>query len=182
MMASTVFLSQRYAAFAFWLMLMSVQGLFAQTTIVTGRVLDSITEEPLPFVNVAFLGTKIGTVTDFDGNYRLDSYYASDSVVCSFVGYGSEVRRIKRDESQVIDFKLAAGSMELDQIIVRASEWENPAHPIIRGVLRYKDVNDREKLEAYEYEVYNKVEFDLNNITEKFTEKSHYNQYPSITK
>ena len=44
----------------------------------------------------------------------------------------------------------------------------NPAHPIIKRVLANKKINNREKLDAYQYEVYNKIQLDLNNITEEF--------------
>lgn len=162
------------------LFLLCTLGALSQTTVVTGKVIDATTQEPLPFVNVAFLGTKIGTVTDFDGNFKLDSYYALDSIVCSSVGYERQTVKIRRDREQVVNFSLQSSSLELETFVIRASEHENPAHPIIRGVLKYKPVNNREKLEAYEYEVYNKVEFDLNNLTEKFTEKKLFKHFDFI--
>ena len=45
----------------------------AQTTTVTGRVFDGKTGEVMPFVNVSFIGTSNGTMTDIDGQYRLVS-------------------------------------------------------------------------------------------------------------
>ena len=50
--------------------------IFAQTTKVAGLITDAATGETLPFVNVAFIDSKISTVTDLDGNYVLDTYYA----------------------------------------------------------------------------------------------------------
>jgi hypothetical protein len=47
-------------------------------------------------------------------------------------------------------------------------------------VIRNKPVNNREKLAAYEYESYNKVEFDLNNITEDFTKKKLFKDFAFI--
>ncbi|HRF81624.1 MAG TPA: carboxypeptidase-like regulatory domain-containing protein, partial [Flavobacteriales bacterium] len=37
-----------------------------------------------------------------------------------------------------------------------------------------------EKLSAYEYNAYNKIEFDLNNITEEFTEKKIFKPFAFI--
>ena len=34
-----------------------------QSTVVKGRVIDRATGEPLPFVNIAFVDSKIGTTT-----------------------------------------------------------------------------------------------------------------------
>ena len=77
-------------------LILMASSLLSQTTVVSGKVIDATTLEPLPFVNVAFLGTKIGTVTDLDGKYHLESYYASDSVVCSSMGYERQLFKIKR--------------------------------------------------------------------------------------
>lgn len=143
----------------------------AQKTVVYGKITDGDTGEPMPFVNLQFKGTKIGTTADLNGNYRLESYYASDSLVASFIGYLPKTVAVKKDKEQRIDIVLSSGSIELEAAVVKAGEEENPAHPIVRNILRNKEVNNREKLDGYEYEVYNKVEFDLNNISEEFTQK-----------
>jgi hypothetical protein len=48
-------------------------SLFAQTVQIKGRVTDAETADGMPFVNVYFKGTSIGTTTDFDGYYTLSS-------------------------------------------------------------------------------------------------------------
>ncbi|MBK8567682.1 MAG: carboxypeptidase-like regulatory domain-containing protein [Saprospiraceae bacterium] len=63
-------------------------ALFSQKlTSVKGVVTDAQTKEPLPFVNVAFVGTPVGTTTDLDGSYSMDTKWGSDSLQISFVGY-----------------------------------------------------------------------------------------------
>ncbi len=162
------------------LVFLSLQGLKAQQTIVKGKVVDANTGETMPYVNISFKGTKVGTTTDLDGNYTLKSYYASDSVVASFVGYLTKVEPIQKDQEQVVDFALSAG-IALREVEVRPDkEAENPAHPIIRKVLANKKINDREKLKSYSYEVYNKVEFDLNNVTEEFKSKKAFKPFEFI--
>lgn len=141
----------------------------AQTTKVTGRVVDKSTGEPMPFVNISFTGTKIGTTSNLDGYYTLESYYAIDSIAASFVGYARVAEKIKKDVTQTINFQLDNSGITLNEVVIkRDKEKENPAHPIVRNIIRNKPINNREKLEAYQYEAYNKVEFDLNNLTEEF--------------
>lgn len=142
-----------------------------QRTIVSGKVTDAQTGEAMPYVNISFVGTKSGTTTDFNGRYTLETYYASDSLRASFIGYKAQTKGVKTDQSQTINFALELSSIALEVAEVRATEEENPAHPIIRAVQRNRRINNREKLDAYEYELYNKVEFDLNNLTEEFTER-----------
>jgi hypothetical protein len=136
----------------------------AQTT-VSGKIVDAISREPLPFVNVLFKGTTAGATTDIEGNYSMSTTLKVDSIIISYVGYTKVTRAIKPNVSQTVNIGLSQG-IELSVIEVRPGE--NPAHRILRKIIANKDKNDREELEAYEYEVYNKVEFDLNNISEDF--------------
>ncbi|RMG75856.1 MAG: carboxypeptidase-like regulatory domain-containing protein, partial [Bacteroidetes bacterium] len=145
----------------------SAVTVFCQKTIVSGKVYDAETKEPLPYVNVAFKDSKIGTITDENGNYRIETYYATDSLIASFIGYQRMAKKVKKDQAQIIDFPLTTGSIQLQEVVIKYKKEENPAHPIIRNVIKYKKVNNREKLDAYQYEVYNKVEFDINNIDEE---------------
>jgi len=57
----------------------------AQKTKVMGLVTDFDTEEPLPFVNIAFRGTSIGTTTDFDGKFSLETAEKVDSLLAYIV-------------------------------------------------------------------------------------------------
>ena len=145
---------------------------FSQTTKINGKVTDAETKQPLPFVNIAFKNSKIGTTTNMDGHYSIETYYPTDSLIASFIGYQPVKKKVKKDIAQVINFELKTGSIELAEIVIKADKKaENPAHPIMRGVIEHKDANNREKLSAYQYEAYNKIEFDLNNIDEKFKQQ-----------
>ena len=63
-------------------------SVFAQEkTKVKGVITDAISGEPLPFVNVAFVGKNVGTTTDFNGKYQIDTKWGSDKVSASFMGY-----------------------------------------------------------------------------------------------
>lgn len=154
--------------------------ILAQTTVVHGKVFDAETKEPLPFVNIAFQDSKIGTITDLEGNYSLETYYATDTLIASFVGYNSIKLEIIKDREQQLDFPMKSSSVQLGEVIIKPTEQENPAHVILRRVIAHKKVNDRKKLEAYEYETYNKVEFDLNNLSEKFVNRKIFKPFDFI--
>ena len=86
----------------------------AQTTKITGKVTDSDTGEPLPFVNVYFKGASEGATTDFDGYYTLTSSSPTDSVTASYVGYEIKSKVVIKGEEQVINFQLSSTSTNLD--------------------------------------------------------------------
>ncbi len=140
---------------------------FGQQTKVTGMVTDSQTGEELPFVKVRFHLSKISTMTDLDGKYVLESYYASDSVVYSFIGYSPVTVKIKLDKAQEINVELTPQVEEIEEVFVRPPD-ELYSTTIHKRVVANKRINNKEKLESYDYEVYNKMQLDLNNIGEKF--------------
>lgn len=161
------------------ILLLAVFSAQAQKTKVSGIVLDAATGDTLPFVNIYFQDTKIGTTSNLDGKYVLESYYASDTLMASFVGYQTFKVKIKRDVPQELVIKLVPTDQALPELVVLPND-ENPAHPILRKVIKNKEINNREKLDFYEYEVYNKIELDLNNITEEFTESKAFRKFDFI--
>lgn len=151
---------------------------YAQKTEVSGIVIDAKNGDTLPFVNVFFIGTKIGTTTDYDGKFSIDTYYASDTLAASFVGYKIAKLKIKKDVKQEVVFKLESSIEALPEVVIKPTG--NPAHPILKNVVKYKEANNREKLDAYQYEVYNKLEFDINNMTEKFKNRKMFKKFDFI--
>ncbi len=70
-------------------LLMSTETLLAQQITVSGNVTDVTDDEPLPGVNILRKNTGAGTVTDIEGNYRINAE-ASDTLVFSFIGYQTQ--------------------------------------------------------------------------------------------
>ncbi|MAC95276.1 MAG: hypothetical protein CMC96_07230 [Flavobacteriales bacterium] len=160
------------------LLLLAAPSFYAQKTIVSGKVIDAETKEALPFVNVVFQDSKVGTSTDIDGNYRIETYYPTDSLQASFLGYNSLAKSVKKDVEQKVNFALSPGGVDIEEVVI---EYEgNPAHDILRRIWRNREANNREKYDYYHYEVYNKVEFDLNNVTEDFKKKKIFKNFQFI--
>lgn len=144
--------------------------LYAQTYTIRGKIFNSETKEPLPFVLVIIKGTTIGAQTDFDGNFVIKTTKMGDSLIATYVGYKRLARKINKSLSdQEINMPLVNEGLALEEVTVKAGE--NPAHRIIRNVIANKIINNRDKLEAYEYETYNKIEFDLTRIPKEMQEK-----------
>lgn len=137
----------------------------AQQTKVTGKVTDELTNEPIPFATIVFKNTTIGANTDFDGKYTLVTDTPGDSIICTLVGYTTVRMRVKKGQEQVINIVMKVAKTEMQEVVVKAGE--NPANIILKKVIKHKDINDPNKLETYQYEVYNKLEFDMTNISDK---------------
>ena len=170
--------------FPFWLVILLTtvsSSLFAQTTRISGKVTDAETGESLPFVNISFQDSKIGTSSDINGEFEVETYYATDSLTASFVGYTPLTMKVRKDHEQTINFALENSKVELSEVVIEGSRKdENPAHPIVRAVIANRKINNREKLDSYEYEAYNKVEFDLNNLTDDFKNRRVFRPFQFV--
>ena len=100
------------------MMLFSVALTYSQTT-VTGKVTDA-TGQPLPGANVIIVGTSTGTISDFDGNYTLNTSQTPPfSLQASSVGFETSTKEVT-SANQTIDFKLSEGT-SLDEVVISAS-------------------------------------------------------------
>lgn len=138
----------------------------AQVTKIRGKVVDAETKEPIPFVNVAFNQSTIGTSTDFNGDYFLETNAASDTLLFSSVGYTTVRRPVNRGHFQTIDLELQSSSFDLGEIEIIAGE--NPAIILLNKIIENKENNDPDNIDVYECEVYSKIEIDVNNIDDEF--------------
>jgi len=87
---------------------------FAQQTEITGRVTDAEDGSPIPGVNISIKGTSNGTITDFDGNYKI-SARSEDFLLFSYIGYDTQEIAIGNQTS--ISVQLNAG-VGLEEIVV----------------------------------------------------------------
>ena len=164
----------RILFFSFILFLSSHLG-HTQIT-VFGQVLDSLSSGPLPFVKVTFLGQKSVTLTDTAGYFTLKSNLRADTIAFQFIGYQSlKIPVSTGDNNSLLTIVLNETSTNLNAIVIEAGE--NPAFEILRQVKAHKQENDPERLESYECEVYNKMQFDLNNMTDEFKTRKTFRKF-----
>ncbi len=159
------------------LLLFGLNG-FAQLTKVRGTVIDKETKEPIPFANVYFKGTKIGTITDFNGYFFIETRTASDSLAVSFLGYKDVLKKISQHHFQEINFEMEKQGITLQE--VKILPGENPAFALLRKIIDNKKKNSPSKLNSYQYEVYNKMEIDMNNIDDKFKKRKVFKNFQFV--
>jgi len=163
---------------SFSTLILAVASVFAQETIIQGKVIDAASGDPIPYANIVFKGTSIGTTSDFDGNYLLKTTKPTDSIFASYIGYKPRHKAIKKGVKQVINFQLEEDVTKLQEIVIKSGE--NPAFEILRKVVRNKSNNDKRKLTAYEYDTYTKIEMDVDNLTDKFRERKIIKQITQV--
>ena len=161
--------------------LVSSVGYSQEKTKVKGTITDAATGEPLPFVNVAFVGKSVGTTTDFNGKYQMDTKWGSDVVQASFMGYEMMEKPVKQGENNTVDFALEPKHIKLDEVVVkgkgRYKNKENPAVALIQKVVDNREKNRKEGFDHYQYDKYEKMQLDINNITEQFMNRKAFKKF-----
>lgn len=89
--------------------------LWAQSRLITGKVVDSTSRDPLPNVSVLVKGTKTGTITDQNGQFSLN-VAAHSTLVFTNVAY--KPREIQLTNSDVLLVALSNKNDVLNDVVV----------------------------------------------------------------
>lgn len=129
-------------------LLRRLAGLFVTTLLLapptvaqglTGRVVDAVTQEPLPGANVAVLGPGdaviAGTAAGLDGAYRIDGIPAGTyRVRASFLGYEPRLRTdvvVRVSRPTFLLFELREAAFEGGEVVVQAGFFDDaPDAPV----------------------------------------------------
>ena len=88
---------------------------WAQERVVSGTVFDE-NQEGLPGVNIVLKGTTIGTISDYNGAYRLNLPEEGGVLLMSAIGYST--KEIPIGSRSIIDHVMEVNIEELDELIV----------------------------------------------------------------
>ena len=98
------------------------QTLMAQDRTITGSVTSEEDGGALPGVNVIIKGSTTGTVTDIEGNYRINFPSSASTLIFSFIGYQS--REVEVGAQSIIDIQLIPDVTQLGEVVVTAAAIE----------------------------------------------------------
>lgn len=167
--------------FIFIVLLCFQRFTFSQATLITkirGKVIDSETKETLPYVNITFRNTKIGTITDFKGEYFIETKTPTDSLIFSYIGYKNKSYFVQKNKFQEINVELHSNNIELQEVVI--TPGRNPALILLDSIVAHKDDNNPNKIDSYQYEVYSKIELDVNNIDQSYKDQRVFKKFQFI--
>ena len=142
--------------------------LVAQTK-VSGIVVDN-TNLPIPFANLVFKGSNTGVVSNEDGRFYIESPETYTAILVSFVGFPTQEVKLTKQVSYDFKIVLKEGNSlkEVKIYAGKTSKKNNPALDILRKIWERRRKNGLKMFKQYEYEKYEKVEFDMNTIDSAF--------------
>jgi TonB-linked SusC/RagA family outer membrane protein len=90
-----------------------------QDHIVTGKVTVKADGTTLPGVSIMVKGTKVGTVTDIDGNFKINVPNSASILVFTYISF--DTQEVTVGESTVINVQLTQNSKTLNEVVVTAA-------------------------------------------------------------
>ena len=159
-----------------------------KSTTVKGKIADATTGEALPFVQVYFDGTQIGTTTDIDGRYLLENEKGYVTVMFKMVGYKTEVKSVQYGTNAILNVEMRPTATQLTEVTIRPKERkreryrrrDNPAVELARNVIQHKWENRVESNAAYTRRQYRKVTLALDNFDLDFDSSRFWNKYSFV--
>lgn len=132
--------------------------------IIEGLVKDYTTGEPLSFATITFVGKSKGVKADLEGKFYYEANeLPSDSLSISSIGYKKMTIALDKKEGyRFYKIEMERSSVQMKSFVMHVSK--DPALSLIKKVIKAKPQNDYNKAENYSYEVYNKLEMDINKI------------------
>jgi hypothetical protein len=147
----------------FFLFMLSLA--FGQTK-VSGYIYDEF-DEPVAFANVIFKNSSIGTVSDENGKFYLQADDDYSSILVSFMGYQTYELELTKRSTYNIRIVLTEDTESLDEVMLfsgKTSKKNNPAIDILKKIWANRRSNGVKKFSQYQYDKYEKLQFDLNTI------------------
>ncbi|RPH33849.1 MAG: carboxypeptidase-like regulatory domain-containing protein [Bacteroidales bacterium] len=150
-------------------------ALFAKFSIsqatLKGKIFDSETGEPLPFVNVVFNEKGNGFTSGLDGDFKITTNDPVLWLKVSYLGYSPQTITINADNyNKPFKIGLSKTSYQINEVVVKPGV--NPAHRIIIAAYNNRGRNNPEKLASYRYTSYNKMYYTFDKLIAKRIKQS----------
>lgn len=101
-----------------------------QKSVISGRIIDSETLQPVPFTHIFIVNTSFGATTNEDGSFQFSSdNFGEADLMVSFIGYDSYRKHIvfTGAEIKLGTIRLKPSETQLDEVVVKSSRdaaWE----------------------------------------------------------
>ncbi len=100
---------------------------FSQETIIQGKVMDSVTNTGLSYVNIGIAKKGVGTVSDKDGVFKLklnEKTTSNDTILFSFIGYETQrvlVSALKNKNTVIL---LEPKTTTLSEVVIKPKKFK----------------------------------------------------------
>ena len=108
-------------------MSLSFSSVMAQSGKIEGKIIDAVSNEALPFVNIIVQNTNIGTTSDLEGNFTFTGLEPGFvTLQASFVGYEMGFSReiqVTNAKTEYVEIQLSQKDTEINEVVIKASPY-----------------------------------------------------------
>ncbi len=161
-------MAQFLSLFRSWLLvvfLLSNIGAHAQLFQIKGKVTNASDGRAISFSTIYLNKSLIGTTADSVGGFHLSSAYRVDTLIVSAVGFKTIKEEITAQSKFPLTISLSPTNYQLNEVNVFAGK--NPADFLFKKIIEHKPENNKQNLKSYSYEVYNKLQVCMEDVSEK---------------
>jgi hypothetical protein len=143
----------------------------AQTKLIKGYIKDVLSEERIPFASISFAKNGGGKLSDSAGNFifQMNTWPTSDTLVVTYVGYKAYKLLLspnflnRADSNNTIELAIGLERGKLSTEVIIQKKIDR-GYLMWKRIVKHKAANDRYRFKNFSYELYNKLELDLNRI------------------
>jgi len=150
----------------------------AQRTEISGKITEKGTGNPIPYANIVFTGTFIGTMSDINGNFSLATAKPTATIEVSAIGYTKQGFPVKINQKNNFNVELAEEVVTLHEIKILPGE--NPANILFRKIVSHKDENNPVNFSSWQSRIYAKTEIDVKNVNGTLRNKKLLSQFDFV--
>ncbi len=154
-------------------------------TTIKGVVVDSLTREPIPFALMFLKGSDAGTQADADGRFEITTKVNFICANFSMMGYTAKDVYVTKGDVNDLTVELSADGVTLKEFVVRPgkehySKKNNPAVQFMEKLRDMKEKYDPKNHDYFSYDKYEKMNFALNDFSEKKKDKWLFKKFKFI--
>jgi hypothetical protein len=136
-------------------------------------------------LSVFYEGKGVGSITDNDGHYKVETRKGWNKLTFSAVGYVTKVVNIIPGVTKNLNVRMRPDDIMLDEVVVKPkrekySRKNNPAVELMKKVIAHKNNNKLSENDYYQYNKYQKITMSLNDVTPEMLEKGMYKKMPFL--
>ena len=125
------------------IMLLLISSMSGAQHTLTGKVIDRLTSEPVPFAHVFVSGTNTGTTTDLFGNFSFEvsDNQLSKELQVTCLGFKPVLLAIEGSSSAIL-IKLEENIIQLSEVVVKPKSAENLLKEAFSRIFENYDTTD----------------------------------------
>lgn len=141
------------------------QKSFSQAYIISGKILDKASGEPLNNVTVHLGNMPDMVLSKDDGSFLITTDLWQDSLELTSIGYERLVFALQKNRTKGLVLKMKMSAQDLQEVVIMGAERDKePGKRYMKKVIANKIYNNPDRFKNYSYKQYLRHEVDINNI------------------